>query len=111
MSRKKFTTKLIGLSTTLARVFYEFCIQEINAGNTANGIMTNQWYNNIAEKYRLATGLRHSKGLYSFWLQLNKDIGLGWNEALVACWLKVKNRFGSGLLAACIVKKLIHHIW
>jgi hypothetical protein len=22
------------------------------------------------------------KGLYSFWLQLNKDTGLGWNEAL-----------------------------
>jgi hypothetical protein len=55
--------------------------------------MTNGGYNNIAEKYRLATGFRHSKvqlknkldllkGLYSFWLQLNKDTELGWNKAL-----------------------------
>jgi hypothetical protein len=57
--------------------------------------MTNRGYNNIAEKYKLSTGLRHSKvqlknkldllkGLYSFWLQLNKDTGLGWNQALGA---------------------------
>jgi hypothetical protein len=55
--------------------------------------MTTRGYNNIAEKYRIAVGLHHSKvqlknrldllkGLYSFWLQLLKDTGLGWNEAL-----------------------------
>jgi len=55
--------------------------------------MTIRGYNNTADKYLLATGLRHSKlqlknkmdllkGLYGFWLQLNKDTGLGWNEAL-----------------------------
>ncbi|XP_025800210.1 uncharacterized protein LOC112879986 [Panicum hallii] len=75
------------------RVFCELCIQEIDAGNRANGVMTTRGYNNIAEKYRIAVGLHHSKvqlknrldflkGLYSFWLQLLKDTGLGWNEAL-----------------------------
>ena len=55
--------------------------------------MTTRGYKNIAEKYFMATGLRHSKlqlknrldilkGLYAFWLQLLKDNGLGWNQAL-----------------------------
>ena len=55
--------------------------------------MTSRGYNNIAEKYKIATGLHHSrlqlknkldllKGLYGFWLQLNANTGLGWNSAL-----------------------------
>jgi hypothetical protein len=53
--------------------------------------MTNRGYQNIAVKYLQRTGLRYSrtqlknrwdllKGLYSFWLDLLKDIGLGWDE-------------------------------
>ena len=75
------------------RTFCELCIQEINAGNRANGTMTTRGYKNIAENYLASTGLRHSKtqlknkldllkGLYAFWLQLLKDTGLGWNETL-----------------------------
>ena len=55
--------------------------------------MSTRGYKNIAEKYKIVTGLHHSrvqfknkldllKGLYGFWLQLLKDTGLGWNEAL-----------------------------
>jgi hypothetical protein len=33
-------------------------------------------------KVQLRNKLDLLKGLYSFWLQLNKDTGLGWNEAL-----------------------------
>uniref|UniRef100_A0A0A9TM27 Uncharacterized protein n=1 Tax=Arundo donax TaxID=35708 RepID=A0A0A9TM27_ARUDO len=50
--------------------------------------MTARGYKNIAEKFYQSTGLRHSKtqlknrwdqlkGLYSFWLWLNKQTGLG----------------------------------
>jgi hypothetical protein len=50
--------------------------------------MTTRGYHVITEKYYLRTGLRHSKtqlknrwdqlkGLYSFWLWLNKQTGLG----------------------------------
>ena len=55
--------------------------------------MTSRGYNNIAEKYKIATRLYHSrlqlknkldllKGLYGFWLQLNGNTGLGWDYAL-----------------------------
>src|SRR6266508_1586720 len=54
--------------------------------------MISQGYKNICAKYFQRTGPRHSKtqvknkwdllkGLYSFWLSLNKDSGLGWNSA------------------------------
>lgn len=53
--------------------------------------MNNRGYKNIAVKYMQRTGLRHSrtqfknrwdllKGLYSFWLSLLKDTGLGWDD-------------------------------
>ena len=71
--------------------FCKICVEEIRAGNRPIGVMTTRGYKNIAEKYLLITGLRHSrtqlknrwdalKGLYSFWLRLNKDTGLGWDN-------------------------------
>ncbi len=84
-------TRQIGLLRT-PQLFCEISIEEVRAGNRPNGIMTNQGYKNICTKYFQRTGLRHSKtqvknkwdllkGLYSFWLSLNKDTGLGWNPA------------------------------
>jgi hypothetical protein len=43
------------------RVFCEIYIQEINANNRANGIMTTCDYNNITKKYKTVMGLHHSK--------------------------------------------------
>ncbi|XP_062213776.1 uncharacterized protein LOC133914769 [Phragmites australis] len=71
--------------------FCKICVEEIRAGNRPIGVMTTRGYKNIAEKYLLITRLRHSrtqlknrwdalKGLYSFWLRLNKDTGLGWDN-------------------------------
>jgi hypothetical protein len=36
-------------------------MQEINAGNSSNGIMTSRGYNNIVENYGIATGLHQFK--------------------------------------------------
>ena len=55
--------------------------------------MTTRGYNNIAEKYKIATGLHHSrlqlknkldllKGLYGFCLQLNGKTRLGGDSGL-----------------------------
>jgi hypothetical protein len=68
--------------------FCELCVEEIRAGNTNNGHMTNRGYTNIAAKFEEQTGLRHSKRqfknrwdalrrMYTFWLCLNKQSGLG----------------------------------
>ena len=65
-----------------------FCVEQIMAGNWSNGFMTGRGYKNIAAKFELIRGLRHSKTqlknrweslkrLYSFWLWLNKQTGLG----------------------------------
>uniref|UniRef100_A0A0A9DIQ3 Myb/SANT-like domain-containing protein n=1 Tax=Arundo donax TaxID=35708 RepID=A0A0A9DIQ3_ARUDO len=52
-------------------IFCDICIEEIRAGNTNNGFMTNRGYKNIAEKYHLSTGLKHSlKQLKNRWGQL-----------------------------------------
>uniref|UniRef100_J3LD71 Myb/SANT-like domain-containing protein n=1 Tax=Oryza brachyantha TaxID=4533 RepID=J3LD71_ORYBR len=78
-------------STTNNRIFCELCIEQIEAGNRPIGIMKNIAYQNIAVKYLQKTGLRHSKvqlkkrwdilkGMYSFWLSLLKDTGLGWDS-------------------------------
>jgi hypothetical protein len=56
--------------------------------------MTSRGYETISEKFYLNTGLRHSrtqlknrwdqlKGLYSFWLWLNKQAGLGRSNGIV----------------------------
>ena len=69
-------------------IFCNICIEEIRAGNTSNGFLTSRAYKNMAEKYLITTGLRHTrvqlknrwdqlKKLYSFWLWLNKHTGLG----------------------------------
>jgi hypothetical protein len=52
------------------RIFCEICIEEINAGNRPNVIMNTRGYNNIAEKYKIATGLHHSR------LQLKNKLDL-----------------------------------
>ena len=60
----------------------------MRAGNSNNGTMTIRGYKSIAEKYFSCTNLRHSvkqlrnrwgqlKGLYQFWMWLNKHTGLG----------------------------------
>lgn len=78
-------------STTNTRIFCELCVEQIEAGNRPIGIMTTRGYQNIAVKYLQKTGLRHSKmqlknrwdilkALYSFWLGLLKDTGLGWDS-------------------------------
>ena len=75
------------------RTFCEICVEEVEAGNRPNGTLTNAAYKNISVKYRQRTGLFHNKtqlknkwdllkGLYSFWLGLNKDTGLGWDSNL-----------------------------
>uniref|UniRef100_A0A0A8XQZ6 Uncharacterized protein n=1 Tax=Arundo donax TaxID=35708 RepID=A0A0A8XQZ6_ARUDO len=59
----------------------------MRAGNSNNGFMTNRGYKNIQEKYLISTKLRHFikqlrnrwtqlKGLYQFWLWLNKQTRL-----------------------------------
>lgn len=69
-------------------VFCALCVEEITAGNRSNGFMTGRGYKNIAKKFQQLRGLRHSrvqlknrweelKKLYSFWLWLNKQTGLG----------------------------------
>jgi hypothetical protein len=66
----------------------DLCVEQIKASNRVNGFMTTRGYHVITERYYLRTGLRHSKtqlknrwdqlkGLYSFWLWLNKQTGLG----------------------------------
>lgn len=73
------------------KLFCELCVEQIEAGNRPIGIMTTRGYQNIAVKYLQKTGLRHSKmqlknrwdilkALYSFWLGLLKDTGLGWDS-------------------------------
>ena len=75
------------------RTFCEICVEEVEARNRPNGTLTTAAYKNICVKYRQRTGLLHSKtqlknkwdllkGLYSFWLGLNKDTGLGWDSKL-----------------------------
>ena len=69
-------------------MFCDICVEEIKAGNRNNGLMTPRAYKNMAEKYYLSIGLKHSKtqlknrwdqlkGLFNFWLWLNKQTGLG----------------------------------
>ena len=69
-------------------IFCELYLEEMRAGNTNNGFMTNRGYKTIQQKYFSNTKLRHSvkqlrnrwtqlKGLYQFWLWLNKQTGLG----------------------------------
>lgn len=68
--------------------FCDICIEEMRAGNSNNGFITNRGYKNIAEKYYISTRLRHCrkqlknrwdqlKGLYQFWLRINKQTGGG----------------------------------
>lgn len=72
--------------------FCKICVEEIDAGNRPNGTMNNRGYASMAVKYFQKTGLRHSriqlknrwdglKGLWNFWLRINKDTGLGYDEA------------------------------
>jgi len=69
-------------------VFCDLCVEEIKAGNRSNGLMTRRAYTNIAQNFYLHTGLKHSKtqlknrwdqlkGLFTFWIWLNKQTGLG----------------------------------
>ncbi len=69
-------------------IFCDICIEEIKAGNTSNGTLTSRAYNNMAEKFYISAGLRHSrtqlknrwdqlKKVYNFWLWLNKQTGNG----------------------------------
>jgi hypothetical protein len=77
--------------------------------------MTYRGYNNIAEKYKIATGLRHSKvqlknnwnllkGLYVFWLQMHKDTRLGWNATMVT--YSAYDEYWNRLTKVCIIFSL-----
>ncbi|KAL5197518.1 hypothetical protein ABZP36_001030 [Zizania latifolia] len=69
-------------------VFCDICLEEKRARNTNTYFITNRGFKNIAKKYYISVGLRHStkqlrnrwsqlKGLYQFWLWLNKQTGFG----------------------------------
>ncbi|PAN30820.1 hypothetical protein PAHAL_5G299600 [Panicum hallii] len=83
-----YLTKLTGATTPIMLHFCELCVEEIRAGNTNNGHLTNRGYTNIAANFEEQTGLHHSKRqfknrwdalrrMYTFWLWLNKQSGLG----------------------------------
>nr|XP_034586545.1 L10-interacting MYB domain-containing protein-like [Setaria viridis] len=89
--------------------FCELCVEEITAGNSNKGHLTNRAYNNIAAKFEERTGLRHSKQqfknrwdalrrMYAFWLYANKQSGLGWGRGTVvaddAWWKKHTKNHG-----------------
>nr|XP_034570765.1 uncharacterized protein LOC117835523 [Setaria viridis] len=89
--------------------FCELCVEEITAGNSNKGHLTNRAYNNIAAKFEERTGLRHSKQqfknrwdalrrMYAFWLYANKPSGLGWGRGTVvaddAWWKKHTKNHG-----------------
>lgn len=70
------------------KVFCELWVEQIRARNCCKGTMSRRGYNILADKYYISTGLKHDKsqlknkrdqlkGLYGFWLQLNKRSGLG----------------------------------
>jgi hypothetical protein len=70
------------------QIFCDLCVDQIRAGNCLNGTMTTRGYNLIKEEFFSKTGLRHDtkqfknrwtqcKALYSFWLFLNNQSGLG----------------------------------
>ncbi|CAN6362276.1 unnamed protein product [Urochloa humidicola] len=89
--------------------FCELCVEEIKAGNSSKGHLTNRAYTNIAAKFEERTGLRHSKlqlknrwdalrRMYSFWLSINKETGLGRRRGTVQAdddWWE-KNTKGHG---------------
>ena len=42
-------------------MFCDLCVEEMRAGNHSNDFLAARAYKNIAEKYFLTTGLRHSR--------------------------------------------------